>query len=285
MSKNRNRTNKKSSVIDVCIVEAGRYDMLGKCLDALYLEAQTTPLSIHILNNGTSTADRNANADLLTYHAEKDPAGGVVDFQVKNSQQNLGFPVGGNTAVRMGRAPLVMFLGDDVELKPGAIAQVVQNFNDSSVGIVGIKLLFPLNSTAPHRPAGKVQHVGLAVNIRGEPIHPLVGWSANNPKCNISRDVWAVTGACFTIRRNLFNKLGGFDPVYGLGTHEDLDLCMKVRQSGLRVYFDATAQGYHYVGATAEKMGVAFPLQQNRMAFMSRWQSSGQVFWNESEWW
>lgn len=287
MSKNRkhNTVSTNKAVLDVCILEAGRYDMLGKCLDALYQEAQTTPLNIYILDNGSDFKERQANQNLMEYQPEKDPAHGVVKFQVKRSEQNLGFPVGSNTAARMGTAPLVMFIGDDVELKPGAIKQIVKDFNDPTVGIVGIKLLFPSDSVAQGRPAGKVQHVGMAVNIRGDAFHPLIAWSADNPKTKISRDVWAVTGACFTIRRDVFQKLGGFDPVYGLGTYEDLDLCMKVRQSGGRVYFDAKAEGYHYVGATAEKLKVSFPLQQNKMIFMSRWQPAGLVWWNENEYW
>lgn len=285
MSKNRNRQPTKQTILDVCILEAGRFDMLSKCLDALYREAQTTPLNIYILDNGTAIEERRANETLFVYQPAKDPAHNVVRFQVKRSEQNTGFPAGSNLCARMGSAPLVMFLNDDVELLPGAIEQVVKDFNDQTLGVVGIKLMFPSTSTDKNRPAGKVQHVGMGLNIRGEPFHPLVGWSANNPRCCVSRDVWAVTGACFTIRRSLFSKFGGFDPVYGLGTHEELDLCMKVRQNGQRIYLDAKAQGYHYVGSTAEKLKVSFPLQQNRNIFMSRWQGSGQIFWNEIDWW
>ena len=284
MSKNKkHNTVSKDAPLDVCILTAGRYDLLAKSLDAVYAEAQTTPLNIYILENGVDAKERIGYEHLLAYQPEKDPAKGVVRFQTKRSQQNTGFPVGSNEVAKMGRAPLIMFLGDDVELQPGAIRQVMEDFNDQTIGIVGIKLLFPLSSTDRNRPAGKVQHVGMAVNIRGEPIHPLIGWSAGHPKCNVTRDAWAVTGACFSIRRNLFQRLGGFDPIFGLGTHEDLDLCLRVRQSGHRVYLDVRAVGYHYVGATAEKLKVAFPIQQNRSIFMSRWQNSGQIFWNDWE--
>jgi GT2 family glycosyltransferase len=183
----------------------------------------------------------------------------------------------------MGRSPLIMFLGDDVELKPGAIETVVRRLDDVSIGVVGAKLMFPKNSLHPNRPAGKVQHVGLTLNVRGEITHPLIGWNPDHPKTSISRDVWAVTGACFTIRRSLFNRFGGFDPVFGLGTCEDVDLCMKVRQAGFRVFLDAEAQGYHYVGASAEKLQVAFPVQQNQQIFMNRWARSGLVYWTEYE--
>lgn len=285
MSRKRNKTKKPQTIIDVCIVEAGRFDMLATCLDALYREAQTTPLSIYIQTSGVPQEDLLANQELLTYQSDKDPAHGVVNFEVKKSLQNLGFPIGANSCAKVGKSPLILFLGDDVELKPGAIDKIVRRFDEPDIGIVGIKLLFPENSTSPNRPAGKVQHVGLGLSVKGVTIHPLVGWSADNPKTCISRDVWAVTGAAYTIRRNLFNQMRGFDPIFGLGTFEDCDLCMKVRSVGKRIFLEAGAVGYHYVGASAEKLNTPFPLQQNGNIFMSRWQNSGQVFWNEADWW
>lgn len=285
MSRKRNHEIKQQTIIDVCIAEAGRYDMLSKCLDAIYREAQTTPLSIYILDNDTPAKDRIENQYLLTYQPDKDPAKNVVNFQSKHIGEHLGFPVGSNEAARMGRSPIILFVGDDVELEPGAIDKIVRRFDDPTIGVVGIKLLFPKNSTSPIRPADKVQHVGVGLNIRGETFHPLVGWSKDNPKTCVSRDVWAVTGAVFAIRRNLFNQLRGFDPIFGLGTFEDMDLCMKVRQAGHRVFLEAEAVGHHYVGATAEKLNTPFPIVQNRNIFMSRWQNSGLVYWCEQDWW
>jgi GT2 family glycosyltransferase len=288
MSKNRNRTYTptKQAKVDICILEAGRFDMLSKCLDSVYQEAQLLPINVYIVDNGTDPKERLEYKDLLAYQKEKDPTGNVIKFESKRLPQNLGFPQGSNELAKMGNAPYIVFVGDDVELLPGTIEKIVNDFESmSDVNVVGIKLLFPTTSTNVQRPAGKVQHCGMAVNIQGVPIHPLVGWSDTHPKTNVSRDVWAVTGAVFAIRRNVFNKLGGFDPVYGLGTHEDLDLCMKVRQAGGRVWFDALAKAYHYVGATAEKLQVNFPLQQNRNIFMSRWQGSGLVYWTEYEFW
>jgi GT2 family glycosyltransferase len=285
MSRKQKHQPKPQTLVDVCILEAGRYDMLPKCLDALYREAQTIPLSIYILDNGTPKKDSIENQHLFSYQPDKDPAKGVVNFQVKRSEVNLGFPTGSNEVARMGRSPIILFIGDDVELEPGALDKIVRRFDDPTIGVVGIKLLFPENSTSPIRPAGKVQHVGVGLNIRGETFHPLVGWSKDNPKTCVSRDVWAVTGAVFAIRRNLFNQLRGFDPIFGLGTFEDMDMCMKVRQAGHRVFLEAEAVGHHYVGATAEKLNTPFPIAQNRNIFMSRWQNSGLVFWNEELFW
>jgi GT2 family glycosyltransferase len=161
--------------------------------------------------------------------------------------------------------------------------KMVRTMDDPSIGICGAKLLFPPTSTSPIRPAGKVQHVGLALNIRGEIVHPLVGWSADHPKCCVSRDVFATTGACYMIRRELFNKVGGFGQEYGLGTFEDADLCLKIRSLGLRVFLNAEAKAYHYVGASAEKKKVNFPLQENSMTFKNKWIKTPLSAWNEYE--
>lgn len=276
--KQRHQPNKKSA-IDIVISTGGRFDMLRKCLDALYREAETTPLSIYLIDNCTPAEEYRDNSELFF----KREGSAVCDFQVKHFKQELGFPAANNEGVRMGSSPLIMFLNDDVELMEGAIQKVVDNFLDESIGVLGIKLLFPTNSTSPIRPAGKVQHVGMALNIRGEPVHPLVGWSANHPKANIAREVICVTGACLTIRRSLWNKVGGFDLVYGAGTFEDVDLCFKVRQVGKRIVVNVDAQGYHYVGSTLEKKRVSFPIQQNKMIFQTKWANSGLMMWTEWE--
>lgn len=130
--------------------------------------------------------------------------------------------------------------------------------------------------------------MGLALNIRAEPHHPLLGWSADHPLTSRHRgsdvmgwDAWAVTGACFTIRRNLFQKAGGFDLVYGKGTFEDVNLCLQVRQMGSRIYMDTSAIGYHHVGATVEKRKEGFPLQNNLMIFHTKWSQTGLFAWDE----
>jgi GT2 family glycosyltransferase len=153
---------------------------------------------------------------------------------------------------------------------------------DPSIGICGYKLLFPDDSNDPNRPAGKVQHIGMASNIRGDMIHPLIGWSPDNPKCNVSREVLAVTGASFIVRRDIFQRVGGFDPIFGKGYYEDMDLCFKIRSAGKRVFVDTNAVATHGVGQTF-KSNEPPPIQQNQQIFKLRWWNS--MPWSEFEIW
>lgn len=275
MGRKQKHSKPKTTVLDVAIVTGGRFDMLSKCLTALYREAEAVPLRIFIIDNATDAEERLANDEIFLHPL----------VRVKRMTQEIGFAQASNEAARMGSAPFIMFLNDDVELQPGAVQTIVDTFWDKTVGTVGIKLLFPPDSTRAGYPAGKVQHVGMALSIRGDAEHPLIGWSPENPRTCINRDVIAITGACLTIRRDVFNRVQGFDPVYGLGTWEDVDLCMKVLASGFRNYVNANAVGYHYTNATVEKKRRGFPIQHNKMIFQSKWASTGLMAWTSYNFW
>lgn len=276
MSRKRNRSVSIRPLLDVVVTTAGRLDLLELCMASLYRNSKKVPISITIVDQDIPVDDKKLHAELFECQESS-----VVSFQVVRMTPNLGFPSAANMGARKGSSPIITFISDDVELQDDALENILSSFVDSTVGVVGTRLLFPKGQSSPSRPAGKIQHVGLALNLRGVPVHPLNGWSPENPKTQLSRDAWAVTGACFSIRRELFNKAGGFDPIYGRGTFEDCDLCMKVRQMGKRIYLNAKAQGYHYTGATVEKRREGFPLQQNLQIFQTRWGQTGLMTWDE----
>lgn len=272
----RTKTNKKSrtkNLVDICVLTTNRFDMLRKCLKSI--DALTfKDYSVHVLYNGSDKKERILNNDL------------VERYNSKVLEQLVGFPLGANAAIKMGTSPLVLFVSDDIELFPDALDVLVRRMDDASISLCGLKLMFPPSSSDPHRPAGRVQHIGHAMNLRGDIIHPLVGWDADNPKCCVSQDVISVTGATFILRRDLFNKVGGFNPVYGRGTFEDTDLALKFKQLGFRIFIDTNAKAYHYVGATAEKdRNLAPNLTMNSMIFKSAWAQSGLFEWNDWKFW
>lgn len=263
----------KETAIDVVIATGGRFDKLKLCLDALQAQKDAPKFEVFLMDNNTDTQERLHHKELFEHPVIKES---------KRVTQSLGFPAINNLGAKMGHAPLILFLNDDVELFPDALFQLYSAMK-KGIGVVGAKLMFPKDSTSEIRPAGKVQHVGLASTIRGNIIHPLVGWSPENPKCNVDREVLAVTGACLLVRRELWDKAGGFFEGYGIGTFEDIELCFAVRMFGQKVFVNTNAKGYHYTGATAEKKQVKYPLQQNALIFRTRWAQSGLYKWTDWE--
>jgi GT2 family glycosyltransferase len=112
------------------------------------------------------------------------------------------------------------------------------------VGIVGATLLYPDET---------IQHVGLFPNEDGSWFHPYRGMAADyrgeHDELIHVRETPAVTAACLLIRRDLFERVGGFDERYPV-THNDVDLCQRVRAAGYRVVVTPHARLLHYESLT-----------------------------------
>ena len=266
------KPNKTKIILDIAILTAGRVDCFEQCVKAI-LPQMKPEYRIFVCNNGHPSSEYEQVYKLL-------PEGSVV----KRVNQKEGFSYGANTAIKAGNAPLVLFVTDDLFIHEGAIETLLKRMDDQSIGLCGYKFIFPEDSPDPSRPAGRVQHIGMATNVRGDMIHPLIGWSADNPKCNVSREVIAVTGASFIVRRHVFNQVGGFDTVYGKGYYEDTDICLKVRSIGKKVFVDTGAVATHGVGQSFQNVPPQeIPFQQNQMIFRSRWLKS--LSWSEFDVW
>jgi len=254
--------------IDICILTAGRFDLLEKCLDSVEQVTKNTPCNVYVFDNGSPSDDRQAAADLFRR---------PIITRHRRSSNNTGFPGGANAAIRMGKSPLVLFVSDDIVLTDGAIESLVSTMQDKKIGMCGLKLLFADGSTSG--PAGKVQHIGHAVDLDGNIIHPLIGWSANNPRCCISREVFSVTGAVFMVRRALFERVRGFNTAYGAGYYEDVELALQITGLGYKIWVDCNAIAYHFVGATFSHKKQPPMLDRNRQIFLSN--NRGRLVWTD----
>jgi GT2 family glycosyltransferase len=61
---------------------------------------------------------------------------------------------------------------------------------------------------------------------------------------NCVRNYSAVTAACMMVRKDVFNKLGGFDEAFS-SAYGDVDFCLRVRQAGYRIVWTPYAELLH----------------------------------------
>lgn len=273
--KNKTKTRLYTPTVDIVIPVYNRFDILQRCLDAIPAAMGRIPYSVSLIDNNSNPNDAKG-----FYAQFKNTNAQDMIIRTKRNKENFGFPAACNQGARMGTATLIFFLNSDVILDPGSVEKMVSTvFDNTKVGVVGMKLVFPddvvdMGLNPNIRPANKIQHVGLFTNVRAEFVHVFSGWSEDNPRPNAIREAHAVTGAALLVRRQLFNQAGGFWEGYGLGTWEDVDLCMAVRKMGYNVLVNTKARGVHYTGATAEKYNIQYPMNQNHQMFLGRWQSN-----------
>jgi GT2 family glycosyltransferase len=80
----------KKPLYDVVISTAGRFDMLEKCLDAIYANA-TQPLTITVVDDATKKEEKIHNKHLFEYQKEKDVHNNIVAFNTVRNEVQLGF--------------------------------------------------------------------------------------------------------------------------------------------------------------------------------------------------
>lgn len=147
-----------------------------------------------------------------------------------------------NLAVRTASSDLVLFMNNDVFVtEPGWLTRMVGELSDPQVAAVGAKLLYP---------TGGVQHAGVLVGIHGVAAHMHAGIPADDygyiGRARLSQEFTAVTAAMMLVRREVFDAVGGFDEVGLKVAYNDVDLCLKIRDAGHKVVWNAETVAEHH---------------------------------------
>lgn len=204
-------------LVSIVIPNYLRFDLLRDCMQAIPAALGDIPYEVVLVENGSP---RELKREWLPKIPMPDHT------RLLELSHNVGYPGACNKGVKESRGPLTLILTNDVILDTGAGVALVRALDDPQVGVAGLKLVFPsaeeleragVKYSANQRSPGKIQHVGLYTNLRGQVIHMYLGWSEDNPRVQALREVYAVTGAAFLTRRKLFLECGGFDPVFGAG--------------------------------------------------------------------
>jgi teichuronic acid biosynthesis glycosyltransferase TuaH len=175
-------------------------------------------------------------------NAATDGAAALADAfgaRVLRNTANVGFGVAANQGARLGSGDAVLFLNPDAELTPGALTAMLERFSDPEVAVVGASLMSGDGSEQQARwryPTPRNMWLE-ALGLTGGRKAPSTGF---------------VVGACFLIRRSVFDALGGFDERFWL-YGEEADLCFRVEQAGSRIALATEARVLHIGGASGRE--------------------------------
>lgn len=225
-----------------------------QCLRSLIQEVDITRTEIIVVNNWS----QDATARVLSYFA------GYV--RVVNNTENRGFVDACNQGAAVARGKYLVFLNNDTLVLPGWLKHLIDTAeHDSSIGAVGSMLIYS---------DGSLQEAGAIVWKTGDAFR--YGWGMNpeRRKYNFARPVDYCSAASLLVRKEVFERLGGFDCRYAPAYYEDTDLCFGVRSLGYKVIYQPMSRLIHNEGATAGKdVQVGFKRFQtiNREKFVMKW--------------
>ncbi|WP_246856458.1 glycosyltransferase [Acetobacter vaccinii] len=172
---------------------------------------------------------------------------------------NIGFLLGCNAALEKVSSPITLYLNNDTELLPGAIANMLARFqSEPGTGAVGGKLI---------RTNGLLQEAGSIVWRDGSVQGYLRDQHPGVPEANFVRSVDYCAGAFLAVRTDALRQLGGFDTRYAPAYFEDTDLCLRVHAMGLDVVYDPAIVIMHYEYGTSGLISGASMIARNQVLF------------------
>lgn len=222
--------------VSIVIPVMDQLPMLTRCLESLESTEGFHAVEIVVVDDRSAEATTRA---LVEWGKS-----GRIRLVMAPDAVNLAARCNAGAAIARGRT--LVFLDSDIEVRSGWLEPLVQTLDEPGIGVVGARMLFP---------DGRVQHAGIAFGPDGKPYLPNRGLDGESDLATTRREMPGVTGACLAVRSEFFSSLGGFDPAYSLQV-EDLDLCLRVWESGLRVVYEPASCLVHHEGASSKGLPI-----------------------------
>jgi GT2 family glycosyltransferase len=140
-----------------------------------------------------------------------------------------------NTGIAYSKGEIVIFLDDDVELEVGWIEQLLLPFTDSSVGVVGGRVMAYGQQGLPDWLPREYNYLASVFDPVDEP-------------CELKK----VMGANFAVRKKIFDSVGGFDSRLGrkgnkLLGGEEVELFIRIRNAGYKIFYTPYSTVLHKI--------------------------------------
>jgi GT2 family glycosyltransferase len=207
--------------------------LLPRCLDSL--AAQDTELELMVVDNGSG----DGSVELLRER-------GVPHVSLP---QNVGFAAAVNLGAARSRAPMVLALNADTVLEPGAVAKLAEALRaDPGLGGVQPRILQLEPGGEGGVASARLYSRGMALSADGRAFEEGAG-EAQDSRSAAAREVFGVCGAACLLRRDLFERLGGYDERY-FAFYEDVDLNVRARVAGWRFAYVPEAVVWHVGNAS-----------------------------------
>lgn len=181
-------------------------------------------IEVIVVDNGST--DRTAQIDQWT-----------ENIVVVRESEPLGYTKACNLGAKVARGEQLLFLNNDMEIAPDAIANAFEVSRKPGVGAVGARIVLT---------NGVLQEAGSIAWRDGSTLGYGRGESPVDGRYLFRRDVDFCSGCFLMVRRDLFESLDGFSEEFSPGYYEETDLCARIWDRGERVVYEPGAVVTHY---------------------------------------
>jgi GT2 family glycosyltransferase len=229
------------SKVSIVIVNFNGKNYLRSCISSI-LKNNYFNYEIIVVDNDSS----DGSLEML-----KSEYGEISKVKVVKLDKNYGPAFARNQGVKAAQGNIVSFLDNDTEVDADWIKNAIKYFaNDPTVGILQCKLLMLENKT-------RLDYAGEYLGSLGFLIHRAVFNEEDMGQYDQPDELLAAKSAGMFIRKDVFNKIGGFDQDYFIFV-EETDLGWRTWLAGYKVIFGFDSRVYHHFSVTKKIVDPSF---------------------------
>jgi GT2 family glycosyltransferase len=223
---------KRERTVAVVIPSWNSLALLPRCLESL--RDQGVELETLVVDNGSG--------DGTVAYLERE---GVPHLALP---ENVGFARAMNLGASRVGGEAVLALNADTVVEPGAVARLLEGLEaDASLGGVQPRIL-QLEESAGDAERARLYSAGQGLTQDGRAFERGAG-EEQSPASRVGREIFGVCGAACLLRRELFDRLGGYDERY-FAFYEDVDLNVRAQIAGWRFAYVPEAVVWHLGNAS-----------------------------------
>lgn len=226
---------KGKPLVSIIIPNKDHIDDLERCLKSIYEISTYDNFEVLIVENNSSSQET------FLYYEQVQKT--WENLKVLYWKEHFNYAAINNFGVKSAQGEFLIFLNNDIEvITPDWIEEMLGYCQREEVGIVGAKLYYP-NDT--------VQHAGVVIGMGADHAAGHVFYGVDRKqftyggRANSTQDISAVTAACMMVKRSVHEEIGGFDERFEVAFN-DVDYCLRVRETGKVIVFQAFVELYHY---------------------------------------
>lgn len=232
--------------LSIIIVNYNVKKELFECLSSIYNSKTRVSFEIIVVDNSE------------TKEAQKDLDSKFPKARYIKTSKNLGYGAGNNLGVKQAKGKYLFILNPDTKFYSGSFSKVIDLFEkNKKIGIIAPLLLdkknipYKLQGTRDLDPKRAIFSLSFLVKLF--PVNKfykdyyMLGWDKNQDK-----DVDVAPGTALIIRKDIFEKIDGFDEKFFL-FFEEFDLCRRVKKLGYKILISPDLKFIHLWGGSMKK--------------------------------
>ncbi|MBE3574455.1 MAG: glycosyltransferase [Firmicutes bacterium] len=227
-------------------------DLTRQCIESIF-RGTAEPFELVLIDNGSTDGTAQYLAQLSAQRR---------NVSVITNPVNTGYGYACNEGMAAAKGEFIVLMNNDVVVPPGWLGRLLRAARNPEVGIVG-----PVTNAI-----SGIQRVDVPY---GGNLSWMEAYARTRARESAHKGFYCprAVGFCMLVKREVIDKIGGFDTAFGIGNFEDDDFCVRAQLAGYRVWIAEDAFVHHFGSQTFSRSNINYRrlMERNFAVLRAKW--------------